>query len=116
MNGLQRIDGDDVEVIEIARCAGLLEETLESNGIGLGGGELFDGDRAFQEGILRQVDRPEGSLAECACDGVFEKGIARGKRHVCSLRHRRAAFGCAADEIDAPGDAAVAIKQVGRHG
>ena len=63
--GLQRIDGDDVGVIQAARRAGFLEKTLEGDRVSLrGGGQFLDGDRAVEEGVLRQVDRPEGALAE----------------------------------------------------
>ena len=83
------MDGDNVGVIEAAGRAGFLEETLEGGPVSLGRGrQLLDGDRAVEEGVLRQVDRPEGALTERARDAVLKEGVAKGEWHVWSLRHR----------------------------
>jgi hypothetical protein len=74
------MDGDDVGVIQVAGSAGFLEETLEGGPISLSGwGQLLDGDRTVEEGVLRQVDRPEGALAERTRDVVLEKGVTGGR-------------------------------------
>ena len=61
-------------MIQASCRAGLLEKTLKGDGVSLrGGGEFLDGDRAVEEGVLRQVDYAEGSLAESASDAILEQ-------------------------------------------